>query len=102
MFAFILAVSLAAQTISGVTVTGVVQDQTGAVLPGADVDLTTSAGVAIQSTAARDDGTFRFDNVAQGQYRLVARFRGFDPASISAVFRRARSVSRSCNWRSPA
>jgi len=83
MLGFIFAMALAAQTIPGVAVTGVVQDQTGAVLPGADVDLATPVGAAIQSTKTTNDGTFRFDGVGPGQYQLLARFTGFDPASLT-------------------
>ena len=72
----------AAQTGAAVEVTGVVQDQTGAVLPGATVDLLTTAGVVVQSTSTDGAGTFRFDRVPAGQYQLLARFEGFTPASI--------------------
>ena len=35
----------------------------------------------MQSTTADGVGTFRFDNVAPGQYELRATFEGFKPAS---------------------
>jgi outer membrane receptor protein involved in Fe transport len=70
-----------AQIASSVAVTGVVQDQTGAVLPGAHVDLVTAAGAVVQSTTADGAGGFRFDQVAPGQYQLTARFEGFTPAT---------------------
>ena len=62
-------------------VTGVVQDQTGAVLPGAVVELLTTAGAVVASTTSDNLGTFHFDVVSPGQYQLVARFEGFLPAS---------------------
>ncbi len=62
-------------------VTGVVQDQTGAVLPGAVVELLTTAGAVVASTTSDNLGTFHFDVVTPGQYQLVARFEGFLPAS---------------------
>jgi hypothetical protein len=64
-----------------VFITGVVQDQTGAVLPGAVVDLLNSGGVVAQSTTADGVGVFRFDSVSADQYQIVARFEGFNPAS---------------------
>ncbi len=70
-----------AQTSAGVAVRGVVQDQTGAVLPGATVDLVASAGAVVQSTTANGDGAFAFEAVRPGQYQLLARFEGFSPAA---------------------
>src|SRR5215831_13164132 len=66
---------------AAVSVTGVVQDQTGAVLPGAVVDLLNSGGVVAQSTTTDGVGVFRFDSVSADQYQIVARFEGFNPAS---------------------
>jgi hypothetical protein len=60
-------------------VTGVVQDQTGAVLPGAHVELLNLAGVTLASTSTDGVGTFRFDNVSTGPYQIRAQFEGFAP-----------------------
>src|SRR6266849_2011478 len=65
----------------GVTVAGVVQDQTGAVLAGATVELVNAAGAVAQSTAADAVGAFHFDRVTPGTYQLRATFEGFKPAS---------------------
>src|SRR5947207_2309149 len=67
--------------VPAVAVTGVVLDQTGAVLPGATVDLVNNAGAIVQSTAADTKGQFRFDRVAAGQYDLRAAFEGFKQGS---------------------
>jgi hypothetical protein len=64
-----------------VAVTGVVLDQTGAVLAGASVDLVSTAGAVVQSTTADGKGQFRFDRVAAGQYELRAVFEGFKQGS---------------------
>jgi hypothetical protein len=64
-----------------VAVTGVVLDQTGAVLPGASVDLVTNAGIVVESTMADGKGQFRFEKVAAGQYELRAAFEGFKQGS---------------------
>jgi hypothetical protein len=71
----------AAQTSAPIAVTGTVQDQTGAVLQGASVELVGAGGHVVQSTTADMSGAFRFDTVAAGQYELRATFEGFKPAS---------------------
>ena len=71
----------AAQSPSAVAVSGVVQDQTGAVLPAATVELVSSAGAVLQTTTADTIGAYRFDHVAPGQYVLRAGYEGFKPAT---------------------
>ena len=73
---------LASAQAAPVTVSGVVQDQTGGVLPHARVELANSAGVVVQSTATDELGAFRFDAVAQGSYELRAAFQGFRPGLV--------------------
>ena len=83
-FCVAMATAAAAQTPPRRAITGVVQDQTGAVLAGANVELASVAGTAPsvpQSTTADGTGTFRFENVAPGQYELRATYEGFKPAS---------------------
>jgi hypothetical protein len=55
-----------------VAVTGLVQDQTGAVLPAAAVDLATVGGRVVQSTTTDTAGAFHFDHVS-ARSRHVAR-----------------------------
>src|SRR5947207_15779382 len=65
--AFLLGGPLAAaQTPVSVAVSGVIQDQTGAVLPGAAVELRTSAGTVAQATTTDGAGAFRFEYVPPG------------------------------------
>ena len=71
-----------AQATAPVTVSGIVQDQTGGVLPHARVELANSAGMVVQSTATDEVGAFRFDAVAQGSYELRAAFQGFRPGLV--------------------
>ena len=62
----------------GVAVAGVVQDQTGAVLPGAHVSLTPdSTAEASRSIVTDASGTFRFDRVVPGSYVIRTEFPGF-------------------------
>jgi Carboxypeptidase regulatory-like domain len=72
----------AAQAQPSGSVTGVVLDQTGAILPGASVDLLAPSGVVVQTTKADQSGTFRFEPVAPGAYDLRATYEGFAPASV--------------------
>ncbi|MEO7134688.1 MAG: carboxypeptidase regulatory-like domain-containing protein, partial [Vicinamibacterales bacterium] len=66
---------------AGVAVFGVVQDQTGAVLAGARVELVSTEGAIVLATRADSVGAFRFDGVAPGSYQLRATFEGFQPSS---------------------
>ncbi len=61
-------------------VSGVVQDQTGAVLPGAAVALV-AAGAATPSATVTSDaaGLFRFERVVPGAYDIRSTFPGFTP-----------------------
>src|SRR5258706_76502 len=71
-----------AQTSSpGVPVTGVVLDQTGAVLAGAAVVLLDGSGAVAGSATADAVGAFRFEGVSAGTYQLRATFEGFKQAS---------------------
>ena len=49
---------------SGVALSGIVQDQTGAVLAAATVELVNSSGVVVRTTTADEAGLFRFERVA--------------------------------------
>lgn len=65
---------------AGVAVTGAVVDQTGGVLPSAQVELRTESG-AVQTATTNEKGEFEFAGVANGRYDLVASFQGFQPAT---------------------
>ena len=77
----VLAVAPAARAQRATTqaVTGVAIDTTGAVLPNADVVLTTTSGGAVQQTTTDATGNFRFDAVPQGRYEVHVAFEGFQP-----------------------
>jgi len=57
----LLEAAMPAQRVSVVAVTGTVQDSTGAVLPNAQVELKSAAGVTVQSTTTDRAGTFRLE-----------------------------------------
>jgi hypothetical protein len=90
-----VAAPAAAQTTSPVAVSGIVQDQTGAVLPGATVELVNAGGTVVQTVTADNGGAFRFERVAPGQYDLRAGYEGFKPATAKLrVGTRAPSTQR--------
>ena len=81
--AIVLAAAPAAHAQRATTqpVTGVAIDTTGAVLPNADVVLTTTSGGTLQQTTTDAAGNFRFDAVPQGRYEVHVAFEGFQPTT---------------------
>jgi len=62
----------------GVAVSGVVQDQTGAILPGAHVAISVTGSTTPAQRATSDEsGAFRFDRVPPGEYEIRTEFPGF-------------------------
>src|SRR5712675_1804288 len=67
------------------TVSGVVQDGTGGVLPGADVTLT-SVGTGLERrTVTNEGGLYTFPNVPVGEYRVKATLSGFNTVTKTGV-----------------
>ncbi len=77
VFSSIVSSAFAQPSARGVMVGGSVQDQTGAILPGASVQLVTSGGVVIQTVVSDTAGAFHFDRVPSGDYNLRVEFPGF-------------------------
>jgi len=71
-----------AQRPSGIQVSGVVVDQTGAVLQNAQVELKNAAGAPVQSTATDQAGNFRLASIPSGRYDLLVTFEGFQPTTV--------------------
>ena len=62
----------------GVAVSGVVQDQSGAVLQGAEVALVAAGSPApVQTVVSDASGLFRFDRVMPSAYDVRSAFPGF-------------------------
>jgi len=77
-----LAASPLAQ-VQGGTIGGTVQDEQGAVLPGATVIL---QGVdATREMATGTDGGFRFLDLAPGPYKLTAALAGFSTIILDSI-----------------
>ena len=80
---FVLAFFVAQASPRGVAVAGVVQDQTGAVLPGAQVAIVATGSAAATQTPVTDQsGAFRFERIVPAEYEIRAAFPGFKPAAV--------------------
>jgi hypothetical protein len=66
-----------AQSIAGGTITGVVKDPNGGVVPGAMLRLKNAVTSYEQSVASDDSGAYRFNNVPLNNYQLRATAAGF-------------------------
>ena len=67
------------------SITGVVKDSSGGVLPGADVIVTnTQTGVEAR-TVSSGDGKFQFPSVVPGSYVIAAELSGFKKNADQAI-----------------
>ena len=78
-----------AQDHQALQLTGVVVDATDAVLPGATVELTGSAGASQTNTDAR--GHFSFDSVPSGTYQVRVSLEGFRTRTVSVTLNAAQA-----------
>src|SRR5262245_21092662 len=58
-------------------IVGSVTDQTGAVIAGAELSLTSAQTAAVSSFTTGVDGLYRFGNLARGTYDLKVSVKGF-------------------------
>ncbi|PYR71592.1 MAG: TonB-dependent receptor, partial [Acidobacteria bacterium] len=79
----LLAVPAVAQEQRG-SIEGVVKDTSGAVLPGATVDLTGGAGATL-STVSDAQGVYRFPSLLPGTYTVSANLSGFSAKKVENV-----------------
>ncbi|MBI4888755.1 MAG: TonB-dependent receptor [Acidobacteria bacterium] len=89
-FAIILLVSalgnaspVAAQGEASATVTGVVADAQGGVLPGVTVTLRNVESGTVRTTVTEADGRYRLAGLQPGRYGLRAELDGFAPAEVT-------------------
>jgi hypothetical protein len=72
------------QSSSGVT--GIVTDQSGAVVPGATVTLTDTKTGKEQTTVTNEDGSYRFNTVEAGAgYKINFTRQGFQTLNLNGV-----------------
>src|SRR5579864_8684754 len=74
---FLLAVPLNAQTTTSGGLTGVVTDQSGAVLPAAGVEIKDNRKRNVQSARTDREGVYRFFFLAPSTYTLTVTHAGF-------------------------
>ncbi len=65
-------------------ISGTVKDDTGGVIPGADVTLANESGT-VQTTKTKADGTYTLRGIAPGTYTLSATYAGLQQQGILAV-----------------
>ena len=74
---FVLAVAARCWAQEGV-IAGKVADRSGAVLPGVDLTLTSTAVMGVRNTVTDDQGGYRFGLLPPGTYTVRFRLQGFD------------------------
>jgi hypothetical protein len=74
------------------TVSGIIVDQTGTFVSGADVKLA-QANRADQEDQTGDDGQFSFANVAPGDFQITISSQGFATKTVSGTLRAAENCS---------
>ena len=80
------AVPLYAQAVQTATLTGTVKDSTGAVLPGATVNVSSPSQVGgVQTTVTDSQGVYRFPALHPGVYDLEATLAGFKTVKQSNI-----------------
>ena len=83
LFAFTF-VGLQAQQTTG-TISGVVKDETGAVLPGVEVTSRNTGTEATRTAISDDEGRYRLPQLAPGEYELRAELAGFQTAVLQNI-----------------
>ena len=81
----VLCASSAYAQFDSAQISGVVQDSSGAVLPGVDVTLVNVGTRNERQTVTNEGGLYTFPNVPVGEYRINAMLSGFKPISRSNV-----------------
>jgi hypothetical protein len=76
------------------TVRGHIADPTGALIPGATITVTTSAGTPVTTTTADASGAYQVNGLAPGGYIVQASVEGFAPFASPAIQLTAGQVKR--------
>ena len=81
-----------AQTSSTGVITGVVKDQSGAIVPGATVKAINKGTSVERKTTASDSGSYELTQMVPGDYRVEAEAKGFakfvaDPVTVNVLSR---------------
>ena len=82
---FVMCATSAHAQFDSANISGVVQDTTGAILPGVDVTLTNVGTKIARQAVTNEAGLYTFPNVPVGEYQITARLSGFKPITKSGV-----------------
>jgi outer membrane receptor protein involved in Fe transport len=89
---FLVSMLTLAQTSRGI-VSGVIKDQSGAVIPGAEITLTNTDTTVARTAVTNDEGFYRFDAVDLGNYSVRVAATGFGPATKTGIVVNANQTS---------
>ena len=78
----IVCFTAAGQSTSRFAISGAVQDQAGAAIVGARVELGTASNTEVQSTTTDQSGHFEFKQIGSGTYRLQVSSPGFESTKL--------------------
>ena len=93
LFACVCSERLAAQSTFG-TILGTVQDNTGAVIPGAQITAHSLDENAEQTTTSNTSGEFVFENLKAGHYKITVHKEGFTDSLVPSATLEARQELR--------
>ncbi len=85
LFLLFVAFSLPAWAQFNASLSGTVEDNTGAVIGGATVTLTNKGTQAVKTTATSGSGYYNFSELAPGAYSLEATAKGFEKSSFADI-----------------
>ena len=81
----LLQVKAHAQGINTGSISGVVADQTGAIIPGASVTATATDTRITTTTTSQKDGSFSFKDLPIGTYTVVLSYQGFAELTLNNI-----------------
>lgn len=76
--AILCGTNLSAQTVTSGGLTGVITDQTGAVLPDADIEIKDNSKGTVRSSKTDREGVYRFFFLAPSEYTVTSSVPGFE------------------------
>ena len=82
---FMFVPSASAQSATSGAVSGTVTDPSGAVIPLATVELTSTDTNAVQTTQTNASGQYTFTGVRPGAYKITVKMAGFHVSTVPAV-----------------
>ena len=85
LLALLVPAATAAQTVAIAQISGIVHDESGAALPGVEVEVTQSATGLTRFVITGERGDYVLPNLPVGPYKLVAKLQGFSTYEQSGI-----------------